>query len=161
MATQQTIQEVFRDLVAVFGDPGMLEEKVRLYADALEDADDAELRQACRLYIQDGRRFPFPADLFALLCPIESMKDYWEARKRPSALGCDCSGHTVYVPENHPTGEGGRMVYVPKGGQPTQSEPGTITVDNRGPGEMVAVRLEEAGFKVLRVYPRGCSGQEK
>lgn len=92
MATHQTIREIFCDLAAVFGDPGQLEEKVRLYADALEDADDAELKQACRLYIQDGSRFPFPADLFALLCPIESMKDYWEARKPPNTLGCKCSG---------------------------------------------------------------------
>lgn len=161
MATHQTIREIFCDLVAVFGDPGQLEEKVRLYADALEDADDAELKQACRLYIQDGSRFPFPADLFALLCPIESMKDYWEARKLPSTLGCDCSGHTVYLSKDHPSGEGGRTVYIPRRPQSTPSQPGTITVDCRGLGELTAVRLEEAGFTIRRVYPLECLTQEK
>ncbi len=39
------------------------------------------------------------------------------------------------------------------------STPGMIYVDSRGVGEVVASKLEDAGFTVIRVYPRGCSAQ--
>lgn len=70
MASQQTVNEVLHDLVAVFGDPGMLEEKARLYHEAFKEGDDAILKQACRLYIRQARKFPFPLDLIEFCAPF-------------------------------------------------------------------------------------------
>ena len=84
----------------------------------------------------------------------------WTKHSPHEGLQCACSGTNGYVPRNHPSGLGGQMVAgsLKRQLDPGESTPGTITVDSRGNGEAVAIKLEEMGLKVTRVYPRGCWG---
>ena len=82
----------------------------------------------------------------------------WTKHSPHEGFRCACQGANGYVPRrDHPSGLGGQMVYgsLKRQLEPGESTPGAITVDSRGNGEAVAIKLEEMGLKITRVYPRG------